>query len=64
MPWFIQDRDCDVEELTVADFEEDTLPDQAEFLGPQNNDHVQYSIQMAKLVRISMGNRKCQHQLS
>ena len=52
MPWFIQDRDCDIEELTTADFDEDTIPERSSFLATQTNEHIQYVIQMAKLVKL------------
>ena len=52
MPWFIQDRDCDIEELAVVDFEEDTMRECPRYLAPQATEYMQYLIQMAGLVKI------------
>lgn len=52
MPWFIHDQDCDVEELTVGDFDEHPRTEVFHFLEQQTNEHIQYPVQMAKLARV------------
>jgi hypothetical protein len=48
----IRDEDCDIERLTVADFDEGNACSCPDYFGKQEPEHATYFLQMVKLVKL------------